>query len=204
MNLIDRVKNIIVNPKSEWVVIDNESTTTQDILKKYVIPLAAVAAVASFIGYGLIGYNTFGMKLGGINWGLYYALSALFGAIVGVLVSAWVIDMLAPSFGSEKNMNKSVQLTAYAYTPAWVGGILAILPSIAWIGSLFSLYGFYLLYVGLAIMKKTPKAQHTSYFVVSLIVMFVVFILVGFVMGKIFMGLFGLSMPVPNVDSLFN
>ena len=56
-------------------------------------------------------------------------LSVLAGALISVFVSSFVIDALAPSFGSEKNMGRSVQLVAYSYTPFWVGGLLAILPS---------------------------------------------------------------------------
>ena len=120
MSLIDRVKNIIISPAKEWDVIASENPDTGKIITGYVLPLAAAAAVAAFIGYGLIGVNAGLFKVAGINWGIYYAINVLVGAILGVFVSAFVIDALAPSFGSEKNMGRSVQLVGYAYTPAWV------------------------------------------------------------------------------------
>ncbi len=203
MNLIERVKNIIVTPKTEWTVISKENTSPADMITKYVLPLAALSAIASFIGYGLVGTSVFGFKISGINWGVYHAVNVLISAVLGVLVSAWVIDMLAPSFKSEKDMNASIRLTSYTFTPAWVGGLLSILPSIAMIGALFGLYGFYLLYIGLPEMKKTPREQQTSYFVVSLIVMIGVFWLVGLVVGKLLMSVFGLVPPTPDLDSLF-
>lgn len=203
MNLIDRAKNIIVTPKTEWQTISNEEPNPQAIITTYVLPLAAVAAIAAFVGYAFIGFNAgFGFRIKGTNWGLYQGLSVLIGAIVGVLLSSFIIDILAPSFGSEKNMGRSIQLVSYAYTPAWVGGILAIYPPLAIIGSLAGIYGLYLLYLGLPVMKKTPADKHGSYFVVSLLVLIAVFVVVGLIIGRIMMSIFGLSYGFNNTITL--
>src|SRR5260221_12968390 len=53
MNLIQRAKNIIITPKTEWVVIAGETTSAQELIVSYVLPLAAAAAIASFIGTAL-------------------------------------------------------------------------------------------------------------------------------------------------------
>jgi len=202
MNLIERAKNIIVTPKTEWPVIENENMAPNSVITTYVIPLAAIAAAAAFIGYGVIGYSVLGIKVGGVKWGLYQALTILISAILSVLVSALIIDALAPTFKSEKNINKSIQLTAFAYTPAWIGGLLSVLPAIAFLGSLFGLYGLYLLYVGLPIMKKTPEEQKTSYYVISLIVMIAAFFVMGLIFARIFMNIFDLATPSIDIDSM--
>lgn len=194
MNLIDRAKNIITSPKTEWPVISAEQPNTSAIITTYVLPLAALAAIAAFIGYGFVGFNVgFGIRMKGTDWGLYHAISIFVGAIIGVFLSAFVIDILAPSFGSEKDMGRSVQLVAYSYTPAWIGGILAIYPPIAIVGSLAGIYGLYLLYLGIPVLKKTPADKQGSYFVVSLLVMIAVFIVVGLIINKIMLSVFGLS-----------
>ena len=193
MNLIDRAKNIIVSPNKEWDVISNEPPNTSAIITGYVLPLAGAAAVAAFIGYGLIGYNVLGFRVAGTNWGLYQALNVLVMALCSVFIGAAVIDALAPSFGSEKNMGRSVQLVAYSYTPAWIGGLLAILPAIAIIGALAGIYGLYLLYIGMPKMKKTPADKHVSYFVVSLIVLIVIYFIIGLIMSRLIMPAMGLS-----------
>jgi len=189
MNLIERVKNIISSPAKEWDVIATEQPDTGKIITGYVLPLAGAAALAAFIGYGLIGVSYFGVRYAGVNYGISQAVSVLVGALVGVFISAFVIDALAPSFGSEKNMGRSVQLVAYSYTPGWVGGLLAIIPSIALIGVLAGLYGLYLLYIGLPKMKKTPPDKHVGYFVVSLLVIIVVYIVIGMIMTAILPGM---------------
>ena len=55
MNLIERVKRILLSPKSEWEVIDAEPTTVADLYKGYIIPLAAIGPVAQAIGFSVFG-----------------------------------------------------------------------------------------------------------------------------------------------------
>ncbi len=191
----------MMTPAKEWDVINGEEANVPGIITGYVVPLAGAAAVAAFIGYGLIGVDYgFGVRLKGIDWGLYHGISVLAGALLSVFISAFVIDALAPSFGSEKNMGKSVQLVAYSWTPGWVGGLLAILPALGIIGGLAGLYGLYLLYVGLPKLKNTPQDKQVSYYVVSLVVIIVVFVVIGFIMTKIFMSVFGLSYGLGNAS----
>lgn len=180
-------------PKTEWDAVNGEEANIPGIITGYVVPLAGAAAVAAFIGYAFIGVNVFGVRFKGMDWGLYQGITVLASALLSVFVSAFVIDALAPSFGSEKNLGKSVQLVAYSWTPGWVGGLLAIIPSLGIIGSLAGLYGLYLLYEGLPKLKKTPEDKKVGYFVVSLIVIIVVFWVIGLILSKILMSVFGLS-----------
>lgn len=202
MNLLERVKSMIVAPKQEWNVIADETPDTGKIITSYVLPLAGLAAIAAFIGYGFIGINILGIRIAGISWGLYYAIVVIVSALASVFVSALVIDALASSFGSEKNIGRSVQLVAYSFTPAWVGGLLAVVPALAMIGSLFGIYGLYLLYLGMPVLKKTPQDKLVGYFIVSLLVTIVVYIVVGMILGAILMPLMGLSMGGGFIESI--
>ena len=192
-NVIERAKNMIVQPSREWDVVSMETAHPNQIITGYVLVLAGAAAIAAFIGYAFIGFNMFGVRITGVDWGIYQGLTVLIGALVSVYVTALIIDALAPSFGSEKNFSRSLQLVAYSFTPAWVGGLLAIIPAISIIGSLFGLYSLYLLYIGLPKLKKTPADKQTGYFVVSLIVCILVYIVIGWILGMIFFNIFGLS-----------
>ncbi|UCH65104.1 MAG: YIP1 family protein [Ignavibacterium sp.] len=189
MNLFERVKNIIVSPKTEWDAIGNEEPNVQDILFKYVIPLALIPTIAIIIGYGLIGIYGFRS----IDYGLAMALVQILNAIISVFLAAFVIDALAPSFASQKNMGRAVQLVAYSMTPAWVGGIFNLVPAIAWLGSLFGLYGLYLLFVGLSPQMKTPEDKKVPYIIVSIIVLIIVYFVIAAILSAIILSIFGLS-----------
>jgi hypothetical protein len=185
MNLIQRVKNIILTPKTEWSAIAQEKQSMTTVITSYVIPLVLVGAVATFIGYGLIGINYGLIRMSGMGWGIRMAVIQVCSAIIGVIITAYAVDALAPSFGSEKNINKSAQLVAYGYTPAFIGAIFSIFPAIAIIGSLFSLYGIYLMYLGLGPIKKTPEDKRVVYLVVTIVVLIVVYAVIGIILGSI-------------------
>lgn len=202
MNVINRAKSMILSPKTEWDVIDGEQPDNAKVITGYVLPLAGLAAIAAFIGYAFIGFDAGLFQIKGINWGIYQAINTLVGAVLGVFVSAFVIDALASSFGSEKNMGRSVQLVAYAYTPAWVGGLLAVLPRLAFLGAIFALYGLYLLYIGLPKMKRTPEDKQLSYFIVSLLVILAVYFVIGMIMSALVMPSMGLSMSKDILESI--
>lgn len=200
MNLFERAKNIIINPKHEWQVIATETPDVNKIFTGYVIPLAGAAALAAFIGYGLIGFSILGYHVGGFNWGIYQALNSFIISLVSVFVTTFVIDALAPSFASEKNYGRSFQLVAYCYTAGWIGGLLQIIPALALIGSLFGLYGLYLLYIGMPVLKNTPEDKHIGYFVVSLLVLIAVNIIIGILLSSLLKPFMGLSYGNDNMN----
>ena len=132
MNLIDRAKNIILTPKTEWPVIAGEEPNNGQIIIGYVLPLALIPLLANIIGWGVIGrgVTSFGV-------GIASGLVAFGVAIISVYLAAYVIDILAPNFGSQRNLGRAVQLVAYSSTPGWVAGVFHIIPFIGWLASNF-------------------------------------------------------------------
>ncbi len=189
MNLVERAKNIIVTPKTEWDAVSAEEPNIQQILLGYVLPLSLIPTIAVILGWGMIGIFGFTSFTYGIAMGLVQLLTAF----LSVLVAAFVIDLLAPSFGSQKNLGRAVQLVAYSMTPMWIAGILNILPSIGWLAGLIGLYGLYLMYLGLSPLMKTPEDKKVGYFVVSIIIIIVVYFVFIAIMTAILMAIFGLS-----------
>jgi len=123
MALKERVQNIILKPNQEWDVIAGESTSTPDLIKNYALPLVAIGVIAGFIGTTLIGSFRF-------TTGLAVAIASGVMALVGVYVLGLIINALAPKFGAEKNSAQALKLAVYSTTPAWVAGVLNILPAL--------------------------------------------------------------------------
>jgi hypothetical protein len=178
MNIVDRVKNILLTPKTEWDVIAAETTPTQQLIVGYVLPLAAIAAIAGFIGsFFLLG--TFGFT-GILIWGLVAMVVRIVMAVVAVFVVGFVIDALAPSFGGQKNQAQSLKVAAYSFTAGWVGGIFNIIPFIGWLVALLAaLYGLYLLYLGLPKLMHNPEDKTIGYTVVVVLITIVVMVIVN-------------------------
>ena len=189
MNLVDRAKNIIIKPDDEWPVIANEEPNIQQILLGYVLPLALIPTIAVIIGWGVVG--TFGFT--SFTYGIAMGLVQLITAFLSVLLTAFVIDALASSFGSQKKLRRAVPLVAYSMTPVWLAGILNIFPAIGWLGGLIGLYGLFLMFKGLTPMMKTQEDKRIGYLIVSIIILIVVYFVIAAILTAIFLAVFGLS-----------
>jgi len=178
MPLIARIKGICLKPKSEWEVIATEASSTSALFKGYAVPLAAIPAIAGFIGGSLVGHVTFVM-------GLLAAIFAFVMALVGIFILSLIIDALAPTFGGEKSGAQALKLAVYSYTPAWIAGVLQILPALGILALLAGLYGLYLLYLGLPRLMKCPQQKAVGYTAVVVICAIVLSVIVGMVGGVI-------------------
>lgn len=180
MALVDRVKNILLTPKTEWPVIEGEKTTTAELMTGYVAILAAIPAVCGFIGMSLIGVSFFG---GSFKTPMVAGLSmAIFGYVMSfitVIVAGHIINALAPTFGGQKDLAQATKVATYAFTAGWIGGIFSILPAMSILGVLTTLYGIYLLYLGLPVLMKNPEDKSIGYTAVTVIAILVVSIIVG-------------------------
>jgi len=184
MNLIYRVKNIIISPKTEWDVVANEEPNIQQIITGYVIPLALIFAIANFVDYSLIwGYS--------VTLGIIQAIVVVFTQVFAVFILAFVVDVIAPIFGTQKNIGRAVQLIAYSLTPLWIGGIVNIYlyQRLGILIILFGLYGMYLLYLGITPLLQTPGNKKLGYFIVSIVVLNVVYYVVEVISLAIFAGI---------------
>jgi hypothetical protein len=183
MEIIEKVKNILVSPKTEWQTIGAENAPHVKVFTNYIVPLALIPAIAAFIGYGLIGYSVLGHHVSSVSWGLRQAVVQYIAMLGGTYITAFVINALAENFGAKKDFDRAFSLVAYAYTPMFVGGVFYLLPSLSWLASLAGLYGLYLLYIGLRPMMKVPADRQTSYFVASLVVTIVVSAVLSFMLA---------------------
>ncbi len=182
MNLVERVKKILLNPKEEWTVIDQENTSIAELVTSFLIPLALIPAIASLIGYGFIGVGFWGASL---SWGIKYAVIYFVTIVLGAYLAAYVINALSTSFGSQGDFRKAMQLVVYSYTPMMVAGIVLIFPVLGIIYLLAGIYTLYLLYLGIKPLMKTPDDKVTGYFVVSLLVIIVIYIVISAILTAI-------------------
>jgi hypothetical protein len=174
MDLVSRVKNILLDPQNEWRVIDGEQDQPIDILKNYVAIVAAIPVVCGFIGASIIGTAGFrtGIFIGLISAIIHYVL-----ALIGVYVIAFIIDALAPTFGGRKDFNSAFKVAAYAPTAAWVAGLFALLPILS-VLMILGLYSLYLFYIGLPALMRTPPERAIGYILAVIVCAIIVWVLI--------------------------
>jgi hypothetical protein len=184
MALVDRVRNILLTPRTEWTAIEGEAATVASIYTGYVVPLAAIPAIAGFIGLSVVGISFMGTRLQApMGTGLTWAVVQYIASLAGVYVLALVIDALAPNFGGQKNQMQALKVAAYSGTASWVAGIFRIIPSLSILGIL-GLYSLYLLFLGLPALMKAPADKAMGYTVVVVIAAVVIFVVVGTIASR--------------------
>ena len=153
MNLVDRIKGILAEPRNEWVKIAAEPATVQSLYTGWIMILAAIGPIAVLLTTG----------------STQFAVAQYVLTLIITFVLALIVDMLAPSFGGTKDFVASLKLTAYSYTAAWLAGIFILLGMLGYALSLAAtIYAFYTFYLGAPVLKKAsaPKAVQYTLLVV--------------------------------------
>jgi hypothetical protein len=180
MNLVERVKKILLTPTQEWQAIKAEPQTVAGLYTRYVMILSAIPAVASFIGFSVVGYGGLGLTYrvpipaGVANMVLSYLLG-----LGGVYVMALVIDGLAPNFGGEKDFVQALKVSAFFPTAYWVTGVFYVIPALAILAIVGALYSLWLLYTGLAPLMSVHEEKAAGYTAVVVLVAIVLMVVIA-------------------------
>lgn len=160
MNAAVRAKAMLIDPLAEWAAIEKETGDAAFLLSHYVVLLALVPAVFSFVGACVIGVVM--PEAGVVRASLF---DGLFGAIFGyvltcatVLLLAIAVDFVAPLFGGRRDFDSACKLAVYSFTPVWLAGIFLVLPGLRFL-TLTGFYGVYVLWLGLPRLMKVPEGK---------------------------------------------
>jgi hypothetical protein len=192
--LIERVKAVLLTPKTEWPVIAAEPDTTAGLYTRYILIVSALGPIAMFLKSSLIGTTTFvGTFRVDVGTGLTMAVMMYVLGLIGIFLWSLIINALAPTFGGQKDSVQSLKAAAYAATGAWVGGLGNLVPWIGWlVGLAGAAYSVYLLYLGLPHTMKAPAEKSVGYtavtIIVAIILSWILWSIVGSVVGRGMMG----------------
>jgi hypothetical protein len=160
--VVGRVKRILLSPRTEWMVIENEEISVSHLANHYIFPLAAIPSISLFLGILITAADK------GSDW---LKTSALLGAnlyalnIITLLSLTYLINIISPFFGGKRDLVRSLRLATYSSTPMWVGGIsLLVVPIQILVWSIVSfMYGAFILYTGLPRLMQAPVERAASY-----------------------------------------
>jgi Yip1 domain len=174
MDIVARVKGILLDPKSEWPAIEREPGNAGYLFTNYVMYVAAIPPIAAFIGTSIIGIGPY---RAGIFGGLIRAIFVYLLTLAGVYVMAFVIDYLAGFFGARKDFGNAMRVSCYAPTAAWVAGIFDIIPFLGFL-AILGLYSLYLLHTGIAALMKPPADKALVYTIAAVVCVFVIWLII--------------------------
>jgi len=196
MGTINSAISLVRNPVSYLTQNKDTPATVMGIMVNYVAVLAAIPFLATLIGdlwyYDL--FIPFGFAGSFVAYAFLAAVLLYIFDIIAVYVVALVIGFLAPTFGSSTDKIKALRLSAFIFTPAFLIGILDIIPPLGILTFLGILYGLYILYLGLPIILGTPKDRVVTYVVAVVIATFIVYFVLAVIIGAITAAAFHLGM----------
>jgi Yip1 domain len=170
MDIVERAKAITLNPAATWPVIEAEKHNAKSLFVPYLLILAAIPAVCSFIGLSLVGMGGFGFNFRvPVASGLAMMITTYILSIIMTFGMGWLASALAPTFGGQSDLVQGLKLAVFGGTPMMLAGIFNILPALSIIGLLVALYSLYVMYLGLPVLMKNPKEKTIVYMVVLII-----------------------------------
>lgn len=170
MDIVERAKAITLNPAATWPVIEAEKHDAKSLFVPYLLILAAIPAVASFIGLSLVGMGGFGFSFRvPIASGLAMMITTYILSLVMTFGMGWLASALAPTFGGKNDLVQGLKLAVFGGTPMMLAGVFNVLPALSIIGLLVALYSLYVMYLGLPVLMKNPKEKTIVYMVVLII-----------------------------------
>lgn len=190
-NFFNRAKNLLIYPHIEWVRVEAEITTKQQIIKSYVMPFVILIAICSFIGSSLFSLEPYPISIIIVK---IFITSLLF--IGGVYLSSLIINELTTSFGINKNPEATFKLISYSFNSFFLAscllGLLPDLPIIAILG----IHSVYLFWLGVTSILKAPEANKVGFVVVSFLIIIGIYAIFSLIIGTIVAGMQYISQPI--------
>ena len=184
-HLIARLRAILFSPRATWPEIASEPTSIGGLYTGWVLWLAAITPLASFIGLGIFGMSV--PFIGSFRLG--------FGTLFGQLITTYLLTLLivflmalitaalAPSFGARNDRVQALKAIAYAWTPVWIVGVLHLIPLLGLLTGLLTLaavaYSVWLLWQGLQATLGAPQERALAYTAVVIVIAIVLGVVIG-------------------------
>ena len=186
--MIDRAQKVLSGPKQVWPAIKMDGESATEVYRNYLIYLAIIPALATFIGESMVGYAVpFESKV------LYVPLGrGLLGMVLryllilaGVYAAAWLIAAIAPKFEGSRDVTSALKLVGYSATAGWLASALYIIPRLGDLSVFGYVYSAYVLFIGVPIMMESSEEKSTSYAIVSLAITLVSMIIVSMIVNAV-------------------
>ena len=182
--LLQRIRNILIEPRREWPLIASEPGGLRPVLR-YVAILALIPAICGYLASAYVGTE--------VSAGRFHeeqpvalvkaVISYLFSFVI-VYLTALVIDVMAPLFDTQRNFNNALKLAVYSFTPVWLIGVVLMVPGLRFL-SILGLYAVRLIWTGLPPLMGTPRPKVLTYAIAIIAAAFVIVLLLSVIQAAI-------------------
>lgn len=197
--VLTHVVGLFTNPAREFEHIRDEDCTVKECYLSHVLILAAIPAIAGFIGATMIGWKPGPSSLTAakltMGSAVQLSIAAYCAALIGIYIVGRAVHWMADTYGIEDvKEGKCIAFVAYVATPMLFTGVLALFPSL-WLYMLGLLaaigYSTYLLYTGLPVVLNLPPDR--GFFFSSAVLTVVLVVFVGILIATVVLWGFGIG-----------
>ena len=162
--VLNHVWGLFFHPKQEWKSIKGERCSIGKCYCSHVLILAAIPAIAGYIGTTQVGWSFGGFEVHRLTTqsALQIAIVTYLTMLVAVFSLGKAIHWMGQTYGSKQTLPQAIALAAYTATPLWIMGFFFLYP-ILWVNMLIGLpalaYTVYLLYTGVPVMMSVSQER---------------------------------------------
>jgi hypothetical protein len=162
--VLNHVWGLFSQPKKEWKSIKEERCTVGKCFCSHVLILAAIPAIAGYIGTTEVGWSFGGFEAHRLTTqsALQIAILTYLTMLVAVFSLGKAIHWMGQTYGSKQTLPQAIALAAYTATPLWLMGFFFLYP-VLWFNMLIGLpalaYTVYLLYTGVPVMMSVSQER---------------------------------------------
>lgn len=164
-----RLKSLLLFPTYEWKVISLEKRPLKEDFKQFAFRWVLFGALAMFIGSFFYVRNILDIDAYRFSFPLVQASFYIIIQTLLLFLSSFVVNRLAPRFGSVRHYGSAAKLVFYSSTPLLMMFILVNLNSVLILALIPGFYAYYLFWVGLPVLLKTREPKRLSFVLIYMI-----------------------------------
>jgi hypothetical protein len=161
MEVLRRITYLIFRPAAEWEAIAREPTSVDTLLRRYILPLSALAPIATFIGMEVFdrswdpdqGYLVPADQI------FNAAATTFFGIIASIFILAAIMTLIAPMYHCKRDYLSALKVSTHGASPLLLSGITLVLPAMIVVSMVALCYTLFLYYVGTTEVLQIRKDQ---------------------------------------------
>lgn len=177
--IINRIKEIILNPKGFWSEQKGKQESQIELLAGYFFPVLLIVAVAVFLGEFFRSTHFY------IGYAVLKAVREIILFVLQYFVAVFFTNELIKTFGGEKNIQISRKLVVYSLTPFLLVSLITGLFPFLYVVDILGIYSFYIFWQGVKELLVFPETKQNNFILIAIFVNFIVFGLLSIILSKL-------------------
>lgn len=181
MHTLRRIVYLIFRPWAEWDLIAAETTSVDLLLRRFILPLSALAPIATVIGMTTFdrawdpahGYQVPAEQI------LAAGAATFFASVGSIFVLAGIFALIAPMFGSRRDYRAALKVATYGAIPVQLAGVTLVLPVMAIVGLVGLCHSLYLYWVGVGRVLNVSPGSRSEFVGIAMVFLVAISVTTG-------------------------